>query len=318
MLRFLGSLKTRTAVATSLVIAAILLAQGFYLVVSKHSELRRDIDKKSRLFASLTCEPICLAYDNYYASGLSRFRILVREYLAQEPNVDRLRIISVKGRVLYDSTEDPDAPPRSEDESPPVQDAAVREAVLGLEPKGVRVRGADGREALEIVVPYVEERGRHRLNVTYRVDYSELRPKVTGLAWATGGLTLLSIVAAAFVAVAFTRHITQPIEELTRGAQSIAEGRFDQRLDIWSGDEIQLLAEAFNHMAARLKENVEQLERSNKKLAEVNEELKELDRLKSDLLANVSHELRTPLTAIKGYTDYMLERKLGTVTEKQE
>jgi DNA-binding response OmpR family regulator/two-component sensor histidine kinase len=50
----------------------------------------------------------------------------------------------------------------------------------------------------------------------------------------------------------------------------------------------------------------------------VNEELKELDRMKSDLLANVSHELRTPLTAIKGYTDYILERKLGDITDKQE
>ena len=50
----------------------------------------------------------------------------------------------------------------------------------------------------------------------------------------------------------------------------------------------------------------------------MNEELKELDRMKSDLLANVSHELRTPLTAIKGYTDYILERKLGAITDKQE
>ena len=40
--------------------------------------------------------------------------------------------------------------------------------------------------------------------------------------------------------------------------------------------------------------------------------------MKSDLLANVSHELRTPLTAIKGYTDYILERKLGAITDKQE
>jgi DNA-binding response OmpR family regulator/nitrogen-specific signal transduction histidine kinase len=67
-----------------------------------------------------------------------------------------------------------------------------------------------------------------------------------------------------------------------------------------------------------LKENVEQLEESNKKLAAVNEELKELDRMKSDLLANVSHELRTPLTAIKGYTDYILDRKLGAISDKQE
>ncbi len=318
MLRFLGSLKTRTAVATSLVIAAILLAHGLWLVISKRAELRRDIEQRAALFARLTCEPICLGYDNYYMSGLHRFRSLVRRFMDQEPNIDRVRVISVSGRVLYDSFEGEGAGPRSEDESPLAQEPAVLEAALGIEPVRVRVPGADGRETLEMIEPYVEERGQHRMAVAYRVDYSTLQPALDGLILTTAGLTLLSILAAALVAVAMTRHITLPIEELTRGAQSIAEGRFDQRLDIWSGDEIQLLAEAFNHMAARLKENVEQLEHSNRKLAEVNEELKELDRLKSDLLANVSHELRTPLTAIKGYTDYMLERKLGAVTDKQE
>src|SRR5262249_8355992 len=102
------------------------------------------------------------------------------------------------------------------------------------------------------------------------------------------------------------------------GPKGIAGGQFDRRLSTRSNDEIQILAETFNHMTERLKENVEQLEESNKKLAMVNEELKELDRMKSDLLANVSHELRTPLTAIKGYTDYIKEGKLGTITEKQE
>jgi signal transduction histidine kinase/CheY-like chemotaxis protein len=105
---------------------------------------------------------------------------------------------------------------------------------------------------------------------------------------------------------------------LTAGAKDIAEGHFDRHLDIRSNDELQILAETFNHMTDRLRENIEQLEESNRKLAAVNEELKELDRMKSDLLANVSHELRTPLTAIKGYTDYILERKLGPITDKQE
>lgn len=35
--------------------------------------------------------------------------------------------------------------------------------------------------------------------------------------------------------------------------------------------------------------------------------LKDIDRLKSNIVANVSHELRTPLTSIKGYTDLLLE-----------
>lgn len=43
--------------------------------------------------------------------------------------------------------------------------------------------------------------------------------------------------------------------------------------------------------------------------------LKEIDRLKSSIVASVSHELRTPLTSIKGYTDLMLEG-FGSEDEK--
>jgi signal transduction histidine kinase len=109
----------------------------------------------------------------------------------------------------------------------------------------------------------------------------------------------------------------KPLKFSTSSEGEEVEKRLE-RLTIRSNDELQILAETFNYMTERLKENVEQLEESNKKLAAVNEELKELDRMKSDLLANVSHELRTPLTAIKGYTDYILDRKLGPISEKQE
>jgi len=41
-------------------------------------------------------------------------------------------------------------------------------------------------------------------------------------------------------------------------------------------------------------------------LIESNERLKEIDKLKTELISNVSHELRTPLTAMKGSLDLML------------
>ena len=58
--------------------------------------------------------------------------------------------------------------------------------------------------------------------------------------------------------------------------------------------------------------------RAEDALASQNERLQELDRLKDALVASVSHELRTPLSSIRGYTDLLLEREAGELTEEQE
>ena len=52
-------------------------------------------------------------------------------------------------------------------------------------------------------------------------------------------------------------------------------------------------------------------------LEAANEQLKEMDRLKSSFVSVASHELRTPVTSIKGYVENMLEGLTGTLTQKQ-
>jgi signal transduction histidine kinase len=53
-------------------------------------------------------------------------------------------------------------------------------------------------------------------------------------------------------------------------------------------------------------------------LESLNQELLQVDRLKSEFLSNVSHELRTPLTSIKGYVEYIKKEKLGPITAMQD
>ena len=59
------------------------------------------------------------------------------------------------------------------------------------------------------------------------------------------------------------------------------------------------------------------VERHCDELGIANARLAELDRVKTEFLANVTHELKSPLVTAVGYTDRILGEHLGPVTEKQ-
>ncbi len=55
----------------------------------------------------------------------------------------------------------------------------------------------------------------------------------------------------------------------------------------------------------------ESLRRSNEDLKEKNVRLEEMDRMKSEFLANAGHELKTPLTCIISYAEFLRDYKTG-------
>jgi GAF domain-containing protein len=84
-------------------------------------------------------------------------------------------------------------------------------------------------------------------------------------------------------------------------------------------DEMRLLSIAAAQAAVAI-ENAqlyESLENSYTELEAAYEELRQLDKMKSELVQNISHELRTPLTFIKGYVELLQDGEMGELEGPQ-
>ncbi len=110
---------------------------------------------------------------------------------------------------------------------------------------------------------------------------------------ALGGLGVLSLALAFALTKRVSRRITDPLARLTGAANDIAAGKHWQPVQVSSGDELEVLADAFNHM-------VEQNATTMTELRQKTEEAMAAARMKSEFLANMSHEIRTPMNGILG------------------
>ncbi len=104
------------------------------------------------------------------------------------------------------------------------------------------------------------------------------------------------------------------IVPLTSGGQLIGlVGLESDELKAYDNNTLTLLLTLSGTLSAII-QNQQLLEQ----VQETNEQLRELDRLKSDFLANMSHELRTPLNSIIGFSRVILKGIDGPLTEMQE
>jgi signal transduction histidine kinase len=120
----------------------------------------------------------------------------------------------------------------------------------------------------------------------------------------TSGIAALFLAAALLVLFGiFVAHgVVRPVRTVAAGASRVAAGDLSTRLPEQGAAELHELTEAFNAMARSLEHGKRELEAQN-------EQLRQSERLKSELVSIVSHELRTPLSGILGYSSLLLKRE---------
>ena len=138
----------------------------------------------------------------------------------------------------------------------------------------------------------------------------------------TSILLLIGLGVALLASFFVARRVVWPLETLRQGVEQIGSGDLDARLEINTGDEIEILADEFNRMAAHLKEAYTGLEQKvaerTDELTVANAKLEGASQLKSQFLANVNHELRTPVSAIIGYGGLVLSDTQGQISQLQK
>lgn len=138
----------------------------------------------------------------------------------------------------------------------------------------------------------------------------------------TSSLLLVGLGVALLATLLVSRRVVRPLETLRHGVERIRKGDLTTRLDLRTGDEIEILADEFNEMATHLREAYMELEHKvaerTRELTVTNTKLEEASQLKSQFLANVNHELRTPLSAIISYGELVLSETESRVTQLQK
>ncbi|AYB35793.1 sensor histidine kinase [Chryseolinea soli] len=115
---------------------------------------------------------------------------------------------------------------------------------------------------------------------------------------------VITLTAASLIALVILWLLMRSLRGIVETVKRFGEGDLSPRIPIRSKGELAQLALTINMMADTILRNMD--------------ELKEVDKLRRDLIANVSHDIRTPISIIHGYIETLIIKHDTLDSKKQE
>ena len=234
--RYSLSLANKIRLIVAILVSLTVISVTFVLYLTQREAIEQAAIKRAN---SLTFSLAGYASDYLYEDRIDEARMMAKRML-REPDIVGALIIDGFGFVVADGDKD-SARLFDTIDDPLVHEAISTQTLLS------EVRGRQ----LFTVSPSIVEQGLvGGVAVTTSLDSmrDELDEAVKQ-ASIVGILALIFAIAASHFLVA---QLRRPLALLQRGTRHVAEGNIAHRLEITSGDELEELADAFNHMLDQL------------------------------------------------------------------
>ncbi len=265
-------------------VAAVLLIVIFELNRSLGADLRRQLD--------LRLEQQALGVAQWVGEGRHPDRLAPRLAAVVGAQVS---ILDNAGTVLGDSDADEDDVPNQPNQGALPEVRAARDGQVG---HATRVSPRSGEE-MNYVAVWAPDGMVVRLGVPLSGIDETLRAMRRRLLFASW----LAVAAALALGLVASRVAARPLRAMTVTATRIAQGDYDVDVPQASPDEFGVLSRTLGSLAAELKRDMTQIRR--------------LEIMRRDFVANVSHEVRTPVTAIQGYAETLLRGNVDAAKSAQ-
>lgn len=147
------------------------------------------------------------------------------------------------------------------------------------------------------------ELGSREYSICLVRNISELTQNVTSLAVKCIITSAIIILIAALLMRLIVVRSLKPVQKLKQGASHLAQGNYENRIELTGRDELAELASDFNSMADAIETNIAALHDSSM-------QLREKSQRQQTFINDLSHEMKTPVTSILLNAEMLLGRKV--------